>query len=497
MSCKIVSLTNKIWNIQEENKVCKESNDLILTLLKNRGIEKIDDFMRMSLPTCLPDPFGFVDMEKAVQRIVRSIVSGEKITILGDYDVDGVSSTAMFINFFDHLGVEYAYHIPHRAEEGYGLSRENIIRHKDSLIIAVDCGSSSKEELAYACSQNIDVVVIDHHKMSCIPEAVAIVNPHRPDEKDEYKSLCATGLVFLCILGIHKTLSTSGFYSDRKIKEPDIMEYTDLVALATVCDVVDLVGLNRAFVNYGIKMIQRGKNLGVDAMSSISKENTITSDTIAFFFGPRINAAGRIASANTSLKLLTTKNPIEAKKLALQLEELNKERQAIEAQIIEEAVRMVDENLSFICSWSKEWHIGVVGIVAGRLKEKYNKPSIIISIDKNGDGKASCRSIPGFDIADVINKGIAQGVIASGGGHAMAAGFSVQAHKINALVDFFKTEIKYEIAPHELYADCFLQLDAISMRIIQDMSTIGPFGMGNRHPKFVIANLKRFKSRLD
>ncbi|MDR3179456.1 MAG: single-stranded-DNA-specific exonuclease RecJ [Holosporaceae bacterium] len=490
MSCKIVSLTQKVWDVQEGSTPLKIPDDLFLTLLKNRGIEKINEFVNVSLSAWLPDPFEFVDMEKAIQRIIKSIVSGEKITILGDYDVDGVSSTALFINFFNHLGVDHSYHIPHRAEEGYGLNINNIRRYGDSLIIAVDCGSSSRDELHYARSQNIDVVVLDHHKMSFIPEAVAIVNPHRPDEKGQYKNLCACGLVFLCIWGIHKILSQNGFYDAKKIKEPDVMEYTDLVALATVCDVVDLVGLNRAFVSHGIQMIKRRKNLGIDAMISINKESEITSDTIAFFFGPRINAAGRIASADTSLKLLTTRNPIEAKKLALQLDELNRERQAIEAQIVEEASDLVDENLKFICSWNENWHVGVVGIVAGRLKEKYNKPCIIISIDKNGDGKASCRSIAGFDIADVINKGIAKGIITSGGGHALAAGFSISAKKINELMDFLKAEIKYEVTPHELYADCFLPLDSISMHLMKNISALGPFGMGNRHPKFVIPNLK-------
>jgi single-stranded-DNA-specific exonuclease len=489
-------LTKKIWDVQEESKTLKISDDLFLTLLKNRGIEKINEFINVSLSACLPDPMEFIDMKEAVQRIVKSIVNGEKITILGDYDVDGVSSTALFINFFNHLGNDYSYHIPHRAEEGYGLNIDNIRRYSDSLIIAVDCGSSSKNELQYARSQNIDVVVLDHHKMSFVPEAIAIVNPHRPDEKDKYKNLCASGIVFMCILGVHRMLSEIGFYKAKKIKEPDIMEYTDLVALATVCDVVDLMGLNRAFVSHGIQMIKRRKNLGIDAMISINKESEITSDTIAFFFGPRINAAGRIASADVSLKLLTTQNPIEAKKLAMQLDELNKERQAIEAQIVEEASDLVDENLKFICSWSENWHVGVVGIVAGRLKEKYNKPSIIISIDKNGEGKASCRSIAGFDIADVINKGIARGIITSGGGHAMAAGFSVAANKINELVDFLKVEIEYEVTPHELYADCFLPLDSISMHMMKNISVIGPFGVGNRHPKFVIPNLKIMSARI-
>ncbi|GHU17985.1 single-stranded-DNA-specific exonuclease RecJ [Alphaproteobacteria bacterium] len=494
MSHKIVSLTKKVWNIHGGTTIYKKSDDLLSALLKNRG--QVDDFLHTSMLSCMPDPFTFIDMEKAVTRIVKAIVNREKISILGDYDVDGVSSTAMFMNFFDYLGVDYSYHIPDRVNEGYGLNIEAVKNHKDSLIIAVDCGSSSKAELSYSKSQNIDVVVIDHHKMSSIPEAVAIVNPHRPDECDEYKNLCATGLVFMCILGINQMLSRSGFYSAKKMKEPEVMDYLDLVALATVCDVVELTGLNRAFVLQGIKAIKRRKNLGIDAMMCISKGSEITSDTIAFFFGPRINAAGRISSADLSVKLLTTKNPIEAKKLAQHLDDLNKERQSIEAQIVEEASDLVDEKLNFICSWSENWHIGVVGIVAGRLKDKFNKPTIVISIDKYGKGRASCRSIDGLDISDVINKGIANGVIASGGGHSMAAGFSIEANKMNELVEFFKTEIKYEVVSHELYADCMVNLESISMNLMKTLSFLEPFGMGNRHPKFVIPNLRIASARI-
>jgi single-stranded-DNA-specific exonuclease len=261
------------------------------------------------------------------------------------------------------------------------------------------------------------------------------------------------------------------------------------VALATVCDVVELVGLNRLLVANGINVIKTRKNLGIDALISLNKSSEVTSDTIAFFLGPRLNAPGRISSADTSVKLLTAKNPIEAKKLALHLDKLNKERQLLEAKITEEAADFVDENLNFICAYSDKWHVGVIGIVAGRLKEKYNKPSFVISIDADGNGRASCRSINGFDLSLLISTGMSKGIIYSGGGHSLAAGFSVKIEKIGELIEFLKSEVKYDTSLRELYADCLMDLEGISSGMIKAIATLGPFGMGNRHPKFVIQNL--------
>lgn len=495
MSEKITSLTQKVWNVCRGDVIYSQEDDIVKILLNNRGFYELDEFTKISVKNCMPDPFSFIDMEKAVDRIISAIQNNEKIAIIGDYDVDGVSSTAILINFLKHIGAQFTYFIPNRMDDGYGLNLNIIEKYKDHLIIAVDSGSSSVNELNYAKENNIDVIVVDHHKMLSIPDAFAIVNPHRPDEADTYKNLCATGLVFIYIVGINRSLKKLGFYNNKSFKEPDLIDYLDLVAMATVCDVMDLVGLNRAFVSTGIKVMQKRKNLGVDALMSINKSSIITSDTIAFFFGPRINSAGRMSSAHISVELLTTKNPIEARGLALQLDTLNKERQEIELEIVEEAIQYVDENLNFICVYSDKWHLGIIGIVAGRLKEKYNKPSIIITFDENGNGRASCRSINGLDISVVINKAIQSGVISSGGGHAMAAGFSIKYEKINDLIEFLKSEIQYDVLPHELYADCILPLNYISMNMMEKISIVEPFGVGNRHPKFVIPNVNITSTR--
>ncbi|MDR1362072.1 MAG: single-stranded-DNA-specific exonuclease RecJ [Holosporaceae bacterium] len=497
MHCKVVSLTKKVWAIHSGHLPLNSVDEIVPAILKNRGIEKQDDFKKASLTPSMLDPSDFLDMEKAICRIIKALKNGEKISIFGDYDVDGVCSTSIFVNFLDHLGANYSYFVPSRLKEGYGLNLEAIKKCRDSsLLITVDCGCTAIEELSYAKECGIDVIVLDHHKMSTIPPAVAVINPHRPDEKDKYKTLCATGLAFICMVGVNRQLESSGFYGERKIAKPNADDYLDLVALATVCDVVELVGLNRLLVANGIKSIKKRKNLGIDALMSLNKGHGINSDTIAFFLGPRLNAPGRIASADISVKLLTTKNPIEAKKLALRLDELNKERQLLEARITAEAEESIDDNLKFICVYSQEWHAGVIGIVAGRLKEKYNKPSFVIALDPNGNGRASCRSIGNFDLSPLIGSAMARGIVFSGGGHSLAAGFSVNAGHLDDLIDFLKSEVQYDATTRELYADCFMSLGAISSSMVKSIAALGPFGMGHRHPKFVIQNLTISQTRV-
>lgn len=497
MSKKVLSLTDKVWEIADETDSFSSLDELIRVVLKNRGIDNIEAFKNISLKNTMPDPFVFKDMEKAVNRIVTAIMTGEKIAILGDYDVDGISSTVLFMNFFDYLRIPFAYFIPDRKKEGYGLSINNLKKYKDYFVITVDCGSTSFTELQYALDEKIDVVVIDHHKMEGIPRAVAIVNPHRPDENEGFKDLCAAGMVFMCIVGINRALRNNGFYKNRNMKEPSLFDYLDLVALATICDVMPLVGVNRAFVINGIKTISRRKNLGIDALINQQKTSDITSSTIAFSFGPKINAAGRLASADLSVKLLSTKDPLEAKKIAHILDDLNKERQKLEGRIIEEAIQQIDENLDFICAYNRNWHIGIVGIVAGRLKETYHKPSLVIAIDENGQGRGSCRSVTQVDISIIINKAIQKGIVTSGGGHSMAAGFCIDEKKIPEFIEFLKNEIKYEKVYEELLADCYLSADmAISFDTINAISKIEPFGNGNRYPKFVIPNLVITKVRV-
>ena len=480
------SLLGNIWNIRTWEKV--DEDNIVDVLLKNRGHSR--DFMNSTMKNTMPDPYSFIDMEEAVQRICEAILKKQPIAILGDYDVDGISSTCIFLKFFKDIGVNCVYTIPNRMDEGYGLNISNIEKYKNYLIIAVDCGSSSTEELAYAKKNNIDVIVIDHHTMNCVPDgAIAIVNPHRPDEKGDFRYLCAAGLVFMCVVGLNRLLKQKNFYENSQIM-PQLTNYLDLVSLATVCDVVELKGLNRAFVINGLKIIQAKKNLGLRELLALKKPSEISSETIAFFIGPNLNAGGRLETADIGVKLLTTDNPAEAENSALKLYNLNKKRQEIESSMIEEALSSLDENLNFICVFDPCWHVGVIGIVAGRLKEKYNKPTIVICCDKNGVGKASCRSIGAVDISQVVKKGIEKGIIDSGGGHALAAGFSLSTGNIPLLINFLKTEIKYDYEPKTFNADAFVCLSDLSVDFVKKMNELAPFGQGNPSPIFVIPDVR-------
>ncbi|MBR1734432.1 MAG: single-stranded-DNA-specific exonuclease RecJ [Alphaproteobacteria bacterium] len=496
---RILSLTNRVWNIYEDEDRAADwcrSSDIIRSILNSRGITNVETFKNVTLKNTMPDPFVFLDMKKAIDRIVDAIISGEKVAILGDYDVDGVSSTVLMMNFLKYLQIPCEYSIPNRIDEGYGINVEKLKKYKDHLIVTVDCGSSSFEELRYAQDENIDVIVIDHHKMTRMPEAVAIVNPHRPDESGKYQYLCAAGMVFMFIVGINRELRNRNFYNSHSLKEPNLSDYLDMVALATVCDVMPLIDLNRAFVIYGIKAMLKRKNPGIAALIDLNKTSDISSETIAFSFGPKINAAGRLASADISVKLFMTQNSLEAKELAERLDKLNSERQKLEQRIIEEAIENIDENLNFICVHSDKWHTGIVGIVAGRLKETYHKPSFVISVDKNGNGRGSCRSVSGVNISEIINKGIEKNIISSGGGHEAAAGFCIPVEKIDEFIEFLKDEIKYEVSQDELYADCCIPASAISFDLMKELSYIGPFGNGNKNPKFVIKNLRISSAKL-
>ena len=487
----IKSLLGNVWNIKTRESI--DENNVVDILLKNRGYSQ--DFMNSTMRNTMPDPYSFIDMDKAVERIYEAIIKKQPIAILGDYDVDGISSTCIFLKFFKEIGVDCVYTIPNRMGEGYGLNIPNIEKYKNHLIIAVDCGSSSIDELNYAKENNIDIVVIDHHTMNCIPEgAVAIVNPHRPDEKDDFKYLCATGLVFMCVVGLNRLLKQEGFY--KSIRAPQLMDYLDLVALATVCDVVELKGLNRAFVINGLEIIRMKKNIGIRELLSLRDKSEVNAETIAFFIGPNLNAGGRLKTADIGVKLLTTTGLSTAKNLALELYNLNKERQDLECSMVEESLSMIDENLNHICVFNPDWHVGVIGIVAGRLKEKYNKPAIVICCDKNGVGKASCRSIEGVDISKIVKKGIEQKIISSGGGHAMAAGFSISVDNIPLLKDFLNNEVKYESKPKIFDVDAVVNVSDLSLDFVKKIDELSPFGQGNPSPIFVVSDVQVICSRI-
>ncbi|MBE6447083.1 MAG: single-stranded-DNA-specific exonuclease RecJ [Alphaproteobacteria bacterium] len=479
----IQSLTGNLWHVRYKDFLTKEN--VCEILLKNRGFDQ--DFLDAKLKNTMPDPYVFKDMEKAVERIVKAMFEKQPIAILGDYDVDGVSSTSIFVKFFQTFLAKYEYCIPDRMEDGYGLNINNIKKYKNHLIIAVDCGSNSHEELEYAKNHGIEVIVIDHHKMTSIPSAVAVVNPHRPDEKDDFKYLCATALVFMCIIGIRRKLQGTSYKENRRT--PDIRSYLDLVAIATICDVMPLISLNRAFVKFGLQILKQKSNLGINALMTLGEKTEINEETIGFFIGPHLNAAGRVGSADISVKLLTSSNVEESQNLALELLRLNKFRQSVETLICDEAEKDIGSQDSCICVFNPNWHLGVIGIVAGRLKEKYNKPSIVISCDAHKMGKASCRSVPGVDISAIIRKGIESGIIDSGGGHLLAAGFSIPTENISQLKQFLQQEISIQESVRVFETEGFIDGRACNIDFVNTFSALSPFGEGNKLPTFVLSNV--------
>lgn len=479
----VKSSTDRIWNIKSDIRATSEN--IIDILLENREISR--DILDVSLKNTMPDPYVFVDMQRAVERIVRAIEEKQPVAILGDYDVDGISSTAILVKFFKQIGVKYDYVIPHRVEDGYGLSTKNIDKFRDCLIITVDNGTTALKELAYAYSLGIEIVVVDHHEMSVIPENTIVVNPYRPDDCCEYKYLCAAGLVMMFVIGINRLLRQRGFY--RSVQEPNLNKYLDLVALATICDVMPLIGLNRAFVKAGLRLIEKKENVGIYTMMKMSSYPVeINSESIGFFFGPRLNAAGRLDSASTSLKLLITDDANEAGILAAKLEQLNEERKKLDQAIMKFAEKQADFSQKFICTWGEGWHEGVIGIVAGRLKEKYNKPAIVISC-KSDVCQASCRATANVDISKIIQKGIEKQLILSGGGHAVAGGFLIAQNKISDFVEFLKGYDFPEVLPKEFTVDCRVLGENLDDRFVEQVSMLEPFGECNERPYFVIENV--------
>ena len=479
----VTSSTERIWDIK--NSTYGFAENIVDIILQNRGVSKND--LDVSIKKSMPDPYVFVDMQRAAERIVKAIENKESIAILGDYDVDGVSSTAIFVKFFQYIGVDYKYAIPDRMKDGYGLNKSNIDKFQNSLIITVDNGAAAIDELKYAHDKGIEIIVVDHHEMSIIPENTIVVDPFRPDDQSKYRYLCATGLAMMCVIAINRLLRERGFYRNRQ--EPDLMSFLDLVALATICDVVPLVGLNRAFVTTGLKILQRRKNYGINAMMNLANKKDVDSESVGFFFGPRLNASGRLSSAMISLELLTTKDEKESSKLAAQLEQLNEQRKCLDQEMFDIAETQIDLSQKFICAYGNDWHAGVIGIVAGRLKEKYNMPTIVISCDNGDLCHASCRSTDDVDISKVIRKGIEKQVIVSGGGHASAGGFVVLKDKINELIEFLKMYDFPDIKPKKFDVECRISVDDISDKLIENINTLEPFGQCNERPRFVIEGL--------
>ncbi|XVN43056.1 MAG: single-stranded-DNA-specific exonuclease RecJ [Candidatus Rickettsia vulgarisii] len=500
------SVNGKIWQqkISNEHDVLEISrslgiSDFLAKILLSR-IDSMDqalDFISPKLKNLLPDPFHLLDMKKAVERAIQAILNNQKICIFADYDVDGATSSSLLKNIFRDLGQVVDIYVPDRIAEGYGPSVYAMQKIKDNgtcLLITVDCGAMAYEALTYAKEVGLDVIVIDHHISSDnLPEAVAVVNPNRIDETSEYKYLAAVGVSFLFATALLSDLRKQGFFNDKI--PPDLMQYLDLVALGTVCDVMKLVKLNRAFVAQGLKIMQQRRNLGIKILSDTAGLNEKPNCYhLGFILGPRINAGGRVGKSSLGANLLSTTCIREANKLAFELEKHNNERKVLELAMIEEAIEMAksQENDSFLFIVGKNWHPGVIGIAAGRLKEKFNKPVAVIALN-DSIGKASCRSVKNIDFGSKILNAKNMDLLVAGGGHAMAAGFTVLEEKLQELQQFlnnaFAEDLKNNLELNQEEYDLDLTTSSINLQLMEELAKLEPFGQGNPEPLFKFEDL--------
>jgi single-stranded-DNA-specific exonuclease len=468
---------------------------------------EIENFLNPTIKASLPDPFELLDMKVAVEKIISVIESGKKITVFGDYDVDGATSSALLKRFFAAIGVEINIYIPDRILEGYGPNVEALLNLKKGgtdLVITVDCGTVSFEPLQAARDAGLDVIVIDHHIGAFEkPAAIAVVNPNRLDENFEHKNLAAVGVSFLLAVAVNKALRDIGFYQKNNLAEPNLLSLLDLVALGTVCDVMTLEGVNRAFVAQGLKIMKSRGNIGIRALCDVANlDEEPSSYHLGFVIGPRINAGGRVGKADLGARLLSTNDEKEAKEIAAELNIYNNQRKDIEVGILEEAknsLEQTQQNNSVLLVASDKWHQGVVGIVASRIKDLYNKPTAIIAI-QNGVGKASCRSISGVDFGAAIIKAKLQGLLIAGGGHKMAAGFSVEENKIADLQKFLDEELSEAVAISSQnkiieIAD-ILDINSANINLAKELSSLEPFGVGNAKPRFLIKDLQIVEAKI-
>ncbi|MBX9805547.1 MAG: single-stranded-DNA-specific exonuclease RecJ [Alphaproteobacteria bacterium] len=501
-----LSISGKIWQFRTHDErqalAITQRYDLspsVGQLLSNRGValEDVPAFLEPTLRNLLPDPSHLKDLDQAVDRVVAAIKADEKIAVFGDYDVDGGTSCALLHRYFAFLKKDIRIYIPDRIDEGYGPNVEamqTLKKEGHTLVIMVDCGTTSFEPLAAAKALGLDVIVIDHHvAQTSLPEAYGIINPNRLDQESPLKTLCAAGLSFVFLVALQRKLREVNWFEGP---EPDLMTLLDLVALGTVCDVMPLTGLNRAFVTQGLRIAKWRQNVGLTALADVSGlKEAPTAYHLGFMIGPRVNAGGRVGAADLGARLLSTNDETDARTLAIRLDALNRERQQIEATVLEEAINLVEttdlKTKSLLLVKGEAWHPGVIGIVASRLKERYGRPACVISFTDDM-GKGSGRSVSGVDLGTAMHAACHQGLLVHGGGHPMAAGFTVKRDLYDQFYDFLSNRLASDmdnILP-SLEVDASITLKGISPEFLQSLTCLEPFGAGNPTPKFMIQNVR-------
>ncbi|MFL5191206.1 MAG: single-stranded-DNA-specific exonuclease RecJ [Microvirga sp.] len=484
--------------------------DVLSRVLAGRGvgIHDTEGFLNPRLRDLMPDPHRLTDMEAAASRLADAVMGNEKVAIFGDYDVDGACSAALLAEYLRACGLDYAIHIPDRITEGYGPNVDAIRALKEQgadILVTVDCGTASIEPLAEAKRLGLDPIVLDHHQApEQLPEALAIVNPNRQDDLSGHGHLCAAGVVFLSLVALNRTLRSRGFFQGRA--EPDLMGSLDLVALATVADVVPLIGLNRAFVRQGLAIMKSRRRVGLAALlDTAGLAGAPESWHLGYLVGPRINAGGRIGDAALGSRLLLTEDPVQAGKLATELDRLNRERQAIEVIAVAEAEaqammaleRMPD--LPVLVTASAEWHPGVVGLISARTKERFRRPAFAFTLNQNGTATGSGRSVPGVDLGYAVRAAVEAGLAIKGGGHTMAAGVTIQAVDLERFLAFVTEKLTEPVSTMRLgdnfAVDATLTAAGAQPAVVTALERAGPFGQGQPEPVFVFPQHRLIEAR--
>lgn len=496
-------MKSKLWVVRQVDPIQRgllsqalSISSTTASLLLNRGVTNVDQATAWMSPPRHHDPFLIPDMEQAVDRLYQAMQRREVVCFYGDYDVDGMSATSIYLSFFRGLGAEVRAYVPHRLREGYGLN-ENAVRTlaKDgvSLLVTSDCGTTSHSEIRLANQLGIDVVVTDHHQSDMeMPPALAVMNPHRPEARYPFHGLCSGGLAYK-VAQAYDVKYGSGSVSLESL--------LDLVALATIADVVPLQDENRLFVREGLAQLSRGARCGIRALkhvAGISRE--CTTETIAFKLGPRLNAAGRLDEAIKGVRLLTTESEWEAKELAEDLERLNRARRELEGEILQEAIAQVEarEWSGGIVLYARGWHLGVVGIVAARIMERFHRPTVVIAVNEHGIGKGSARTVPGFDLYQTL--AACRDLLIAFGGHPSAAGITIQEARLPEFSERFsaiaETWIRDTQSVPMLHVDSEVRLNEVTLQLIREIGTLHPFGAGNPEPTFAVKGLDVLSARV-
>jgi single-stranded-DNA-specific exonuclease len=498
------SFSGRTWRLRQVDEDAAQSlarsaniSATLARLLMAREVapEEVHDYLNPTLKRFLPEPLTLQDMDKAVARTRAAIEGGERIAVFGDYDVDGSTSAALLHDFLSSVGSPPRIYIPDRMSEGYGPNTAALLKLKAegvSLVITVDCGAGAIVALTAARDADLDVVVLDHHTVDAAPPAVAHVNPNQPGDNSHLGHVCAAGIAYLFVIALNRDLRNSEWYASKSIAEPELRTFVDLVGLATVCDVVSLVGVNRAFVRAGLARMERLDRPGLAALARVAQiAPPFTPYHLGFVFGPRINAGGRVGRSSLGADLLITRSASAAQDFAFTLDAHNRERQAIEKLILRDAIAMAETqaNAPFVFVTSEGWHAGVVGIVAGRLKDRFGKPTFVVGFE-GGYGRGSARSITGVDIGAAVRAARERKLIDNGGGHSMAAGFSLRPEQAEPFCAFLREEFAKTAdvlsVLGEVELDAVLSPAGASVALVEEIARAGPFGAGNAEPLIVL-----------